>query len=211
VDYLADTGGRIKELRENLGLTQTKLAQLCDVSKATIINWEQEKRIPNITKIRLLAKALHSNIYYLSGEHNAQPAQLGLLGNAKRSLATLKQLFSDSDEDINDSIDELNARLEEMETNGIEDIEQIKEGLKITDTKFSTSEMAKTKKDSLKKDTSLDIVPIAVILDSIKTKAEFTSHEDRVLIAQMLRRAIQELEAVEDRQLDGQISDGAVG
>jgi transcriptional regulator with XRE-family HTH domain len=49
-------------------MTQDKLAKSCDVSKATIINWEKGRRIPDTIKLRSLAVILKTTTSFLSGE-----------------------------------------------------------------------------------------------------------------------------------------------
>lgn len=43
--------------RKNAGLTQKQLAERCEVSESTVINWEKGRSFPNIKKIPLLEKA----------------------------------------------------------------------------------------------------------------------------------------------------------
>lgn len=55
---------KIERLR--LGMTQTEVAELCDVSKKTIINWEKENPIPS-DKLNLLAVAKFDVQYIVTG------------------------------------------------------------------------------------------------------------------------------------------------
>ena len=52
-------GEKIKRLRKEANLTQFALASLVDVSRRTIISWEQDERTPTADKIPALAAALH--------------------------------------------------------------------------------------------------------------------------------------------------------
>lgn len=46
--------GEIKLLREELGLSQRKLAQLLDVSHTTVQNWEKGRAVPSRMKVALM-------------------------------------------------------------------------------------------------------------------------------------------------------------
>ena len=61
-----------------------------------------------------------------------------------------------------------------------------------------------------KKNTPLDIGPIATMIDEIKARAEFTMHEDRVLIAGILKRGLEALEAAEEQRPEKPALDGDV-
>lgn len=43
--------------RENAGLTQKQLAEKCEVSESTVINWEKGRTFPDLRKLPLLEKA----------------------------------------------------------------------------------------------------------------------------------------------------------
>ena len=43
--------------RINAGLTQKELAEACEVSESTIINWENGKALPHIKRLPKLEKA----------------------------------------------------------------------------------------------------------------------------------------------------------
>lgn len=49
-------GGRIKELRLLQGMTQEKLAELCDTSVSSIARWESESLHPNMKHQERLAE-----------------------------------------------------------------------------------------------------------------------------------------------------------
>ena len=51
-------GNRIKELREQHGITQLQLAEMMNVSRSTVANWETETRLPDIGMVKLLAACL---------------------------------------------------------------------------------------------------------------------------------------------------------
>lgn len=59
------TGSTIKRLREQKGLTQTKLAEQLDVSSKAISKWETAKGFPDISLIEPLAAALGVSVMEL--------------------------------------------------------------------------------------------------------------------------------------------------
>ena len=68
-----------------------------------------------------------------------------------------------------------------------------------------------TGKDKLEENESINLDAIYSILSSIRAKAKETKHEDRVIAAQILKWAIEELEATEVERLNEQRSDGVAG
>lgn len=58
-------GSRIKECRERLGLTQTELAKMLDVSKGTIGNYEAEISTPKIELMTKLFEILQTDANYI--------------------------------------------------------------------------------------------------------------------------------------------------
>lgn len=58
-------GSRIKECREKLGLTQTELAKMLDVSKGTIGNYEAEISTPKIELMTKLFEVLQTDANYI--------------------------------------------------------------------------------------------------------------------------------------------------
>lgn len=64
------TGNTIKQLRENLLLTQAELAEQIGVSSKTVSKWETARGLPDISLLEPLAKALKiSVIELMNGEH----------------------------------------------------------------------------------------------------------------------------------------------
>jgi transcriptional regulator with XRE-family HTH domain len=60
-------GRRLKERREDKGLTQQQLGKLINVSDATINRYERDLREPGIETIKLLSKVLDCTTDYLFG------------------------------------------------------------------------------------------------------------------------------------------------
>lgn len=70
-------GERIKELRQNAGLTQQQLADRIWVSKAAISNYELYERNPSPEILVKLAKVFHVSVDYLLGiEEKSQTLDL---------------------------------------------------------------------------------------------------------------------------------------
>lgn len=63
-------GERLKELREEKGLTQAQLAKECGLSRSGIGHWELGKRIPNLDAAAILADYFQVSIDYLAGRED---------------------------------------------------------------------------------------------------------------------------------------------
>src|SRR5262245_35674793 len=62
------TGQRLKRLREAAGLSQHQLAAAAGVQVASLQNWEQDRRSPNVRVVRRLANALGVSTDQLIGD-----------------------------------------------------------------------------------------------------------------------------------------------
>ena len=60
-------GERLKELRRERGITQKQLAEVLEVSKTTICQWETMKQEPSIEMLMKLADLFHTSVDYLVG------------------------------------------------------------------------------------------------------------------------------------------------
>lgn len=60
-----DIGKELKELRKKNGLSQTELAQKCNLSKNAIWNYENNKRTPSILTIKKIGEVLGVDLGYL--------------------------------------------------------------------------------------------------------------------------------------------------
>lgn len=58
-------GEKIKNLRNNIGLTQEQLASKLNVSRQAITKWESDKGMPDIENLKALSKLLNVSIDYL--------------------------------------------------------------------------------------------------------------------------------------------------
>lgn len=58
---------RLKELREEKGLSELQLAKVLGISSTTINRWERGLRIPNLDSLVLLSRFFGVSIDYLCG------------------------------------------------------------------------------------------------------------------------------------------------
>ena len=88
-------GERIKELRQNAGLTQQQLADRIWVSKAAISNYELYERNPSPEILVKLAKVFHVSVDYLLGiEEKSQTLDLsGLTDEDVQVLENGKRIW----------------------------------------------------------------------------------------------------------------------
>ena len=60
-------GDRLKELRSKNGITQTKLAQLLNITKSVVSYYERQERMPSPDVLMKLASIFHVSVDYLMG------------------------------------------------------------------------------------------------------------------------------------------------
>ena len=60
-------GKRLKELRNEKNLTQLQLAEILNVSKTTICQWETSKQEPDFDKLTAISKYFEVSTDYLLG------------------------------------------------------------------------------------------------------------------------------------------------
>lgn len=56
---------RLKRLREEKGLSQKTIAELCGISESTFVRYERGERIPNLEHAALIAELLGVTIDFL--------------------------------------------------------------------------------------------------------------------------------------------------
>ncbi len=62
---------RLKEERERLGLSQSRLGELAGAGKTTVINWEKGSSAPDAVQLSAIAGAGADALYILTGQRNA--------------------------------------------------------------------------------------------------------------------------------------------
>ena len=77
-------GERIKELRMQLGLSQTDLAKRINVSSKAIKNWEMDSACPSSENMAHLAKVFGVSTDFLLGLTDRDPIFLDDLPDAER-------------------------------------------------------------------------------------------------------------------------------
>ena len=60
-------GDRLKELRSKNGMTQTRLAQLLNITKSVVSYYERQERMPSRDVLVKLAGIFHVSVDYLMG------------------------------------------------------------------------------------------------------------------------------------------------
>lgn len=90
-------GVRLKALREEKGLTQSKLSSMINVTKSTISYYENDERVPTVSNLYELAKALNVSFDYLMGNDRYEIAEDSETENygmymAKEELEFIKEV-----------------------------------------------------------------------------------------------------------------------
>jgi transcriptional regulator with XRE-family HTH domain len=68
-------GERIIELRSELGITQTQLASLLEVSRQAVSKWENGQSVPDSSRMIQLAELLKTDIEYLTTGRSVVPTR----------------------------------------------------------------------------------------------------------------------------------------
>ena len=96
---------RLKELRKEKGLTQTDLAELLEVTKLTIHNWENGVSSIKSDRLKKLCEIFDVDATYLLGYNNVKnetDIKASVLDEALEKLRAINNVFSvESDEDPN--------------------------------------------------------------------------------------------------------------
>ena len=97
---------RLKELRKEKNLTQDDLAELLEVTKLTISNWENGKHKIKADKAELLADCFNVQVHYLLGRSefkNETDIKVAVLDEILEKLHAIKDnmILAESDEGPN--------------------------------------------------------------------------------------------------------------
>lgn len=100
-------GSRMKERREELGITQTQLAELIGVTKGAIGNYETDANSPKASIMYKVFSALKCDANYLYQDEMAD-SESSMLPPEERSLLKLfRQLNEEGQEKLNGYADDL--------------------------------------------------------------------------------------------------------
>lgn len=73
---IMNIGENIRSIRVLKGLTQEKLAEKAELSRNTIVNFENKKRVPRVDDLGKIAKALDVEISIFFQENPTQPREM---------------------------------------------------------------------------------------------------------------------------------------
>lgn len=106
-------GEKIRELRQNIGLLQSELAQKIGVSTSTIGMYEQNRRDPDTDTLKRLADFFNVSTDYLLGrtlveqiDKKLQNNDIAIAANSKVDLGKLAQIDNKTAKLINTLIDD---------------------------------------------------------------------------------------------------------
>lgn len=111
-------GSRIKEQREFMGISQTDLARMCNISKQTLYKYENNivTNIPN-DKVEIIAEKLNVSAAYLMGwiVYNGEKAHFDVLlselsDRQKEYVLKLAELPQEKQEAVFNMIDVLGGK-----------------------------------------------------------------------------------------------------
>jgi transcriptional regulator with XRE-family HTH domain len=201
----------IKELREAKGLTQPDLGRAIGVATQTILRWEKDRCVPSIVEISKLANILGEDVDTFanaafdgndpSREAFGAAQKMGIVNNDFIYEALTSAGLEVGNGDIFHHI--YSFLKSEAEQSGNRVVLDLLEDWLYE--KYDTTKNIGENRESLK------IEAFAKILDLVREKAKYTKHEDRYKAAQILKWAIEELEAPEVERLNERMSDGVAG
>ncbi|MCK9444998.1 MAG: helix-turn-helix domain-containing protein [Tissierellaceae bacterium] len=105
---------RLKELREEAGLTQDELAKKLNLTQSTIAYYENGKKMPTMENAKILAQIFNISLDYLFGKMDKtktahlEESKLSLIG--ERLSHDINNLSSESLKDLEDYINLLKIR-----------------------------------------------------------------------------------------------------
>lgn len=67
---------RLKQLREDLGITQDELAKLLNLTQSTIAYYENGRKMPTLENAMIIAKIFETSLDYLVGVSECRKAEI---------------------------------------------------------------------------------------------------------------------------------------
>lgn len=100
-------GSRMKERREELGMTQTQLAEIIGVTKGAVGNYETDANSPKASIMYKVFSALQCDANYLYQDEMSEP-ESSMLPQKERSILKLFRLLNEEgQEKLTDYADDL--------------------------------------------------------------------------------------------------------
>lgn len=97
---------RLKQLREDLGITQDELAKMLNLTQSTIAYYESGRKMPTLENAIIITKIFNTSLDYLVGISNCQTSE-----NIKEN-----QILYHANKSLLDGINKLSAdSLKELE------------------------------------------------------------------------------------------------
>lgn len=81
---------RIKELREEIGISQAQLAKKLQVSRSSVSSWEMGSTMPTATYLIELSKIFRCSVDYILGVEKKN--QLSLEGLNNKQIQAIRQI-----------------------------------------------------------------------------------------------------------------------
>lgn len=100
-------GTRMKERREELGITQTKLAEMIGVTKGAVGNYETDVNSPKASIMYKVFAALQCDANYLYQDELSKPESDMLPSEERAMLRLFRQLNEEGKEKLTDYADDL--------------------------------------------------------------------------------------------------------
>ena len=100
-------GSRIKERREELGITQTQLADMIGVTKGAIGNYETDANSPKASIMYKVFRALKCDANYLYQDELGEAESDMLPSEERRLLKLFRDLNKEGKEKLTDYADDL--------------------------------------------------------------------------------------------------------
>lgn len=108
---------RLKQLRENLGLTQEELAKQLNLTQSTIAYYENGRKMPTLENAKIIAEMFNTSLDYLLGICNNQIIEKENIITTlyDKLLEDISTLSPKSQQDLEHFIDFLKFRDMQME------------------------------------------------------------------------------------------------
>ncbi len=88
-EQVYDFGVRLRQLREERGLSRTALAKKLGVSKETVYRYENNVQVPSLDRTKQIAVILRTSIDYLVGLDNQYTLKFPDLSKEQRNALNL--------------------------------------------------------------------------------------------------------------------------